>query len=52
MEILNNYLKIINKELAYQTRVYKGQTERYQELLRQKEIVEGMIVIINKKNNH
>lgn len=54
MKNLLSYLKIIEREIEYQKRVYKGKTERYKELLRDREILEAMIVIalINEKVNH
>lgn len=47
MEILFNYLKIIERELDYQKKVYRGKTEKYRELKRKREVVLTMINIIN-----
>lgn len=45
MKNLFLYLKIIDKEIDYQKRIYKGKTKRYRELLRQREILETMIFL-------
>ncbi len=52
MKDLCNYLKIIEREIEYQKRVYHAKTERYRELVRQRNILLIMIMIIeqNKKN--
>jgi len=39
-------LCIVERELDYQKRVYKGKTKRYQELLRKREIIETMITLM------
>ncbi len=45
MKNLFLYLKIIDKEIDYHKRVYKGRSKRYRDLIRQREILEFMIFL-------
>lgn len=46
MGLIHN-LEIIDRELAYHERVYKGKTTRYQELIRKREVILDMLYIIS-----
>lgn len=48
-----SYLEILERELAYQKRVYKGKTERYRELLIECRLYKCFLAIANDifKNN-
>lgn len=48
-----SFLEILEKELKYQERVYKGQTERYNELLIEYRLYKCFLAIVNDifKNN-
>lgn len=48
-----SYLEILERELAYQKRVYKGKTERYRELLIEYRLYKCFLAIANDifKNN-
>ena len=45
MKELIYYLRILEKEIAYQERVYKAKTKRYQELVNKRNIIEFMIFL-------
>lgn len=42
-----SYLEVLERELAYQKRVYKGKTERYRELLIKYRLYKCFLAIVN-----
>ena len=42
-----SFLEILERELKYQERVYKGKTERYRELLIEYRLYKCFLVIVN-----
>lgn len=48
-----SYLEILERELKYQERVYKGKTDRYRELLIEYRLYKCFLAIVNDifKNN-
>lgn len=42
-----SYLEVLERELAYQKRVYKGKTERYRELLVEYRLYKCFLTIVN-----
>lgn len=48
MGLIRN-LEIIDREIAYHERVYKGKTEKYRKLKRKREIILDMLYLISLK---